>query len=416
MGLISRFRPSYTRGIHPKGLSMKIRSASALLASTLAAFPGAGRAITIDGTEPTVEIVADVPAGFRSQIEARMNASLEAAFTSTLDEARANLAQYNEQKELAQGFANANAYSTHSATLQGYQNYKLFAVSTGMMIGFQAPSADVGYYSRIGDDIQEKGDVYAGVGLGFSYANVGINAGFLAPGLYLNAKFGAFEQEVDDFSIEFSSMGVGANMRLLDSRSLVGLVTWRGISVGSGFYRQSNKVSMIIEPDSIVTQVPFREAVVNSAPASDRAAYGAAMDQLGYTAAEPDADMVLQPTFEMGIDIATYTIPLEATTAVSLLWGAVNLSAGAGVDLNFGSSEIVLKGLAAANTSSDTTKVKFTEAEVTIDGSSDNGPSFVRPRLMGGLGIGLGPVKVDVPVLYYIASGFAAGITLAVVW
>jgi hypothetical protein len=395
---------------------MKFRNASVLLASAFAALPGAGHAVTIDGNAPTVEIVADVPAGFKSQIETRMNASLEAAFASTLDEARSNLSQYNEQKKLAQGFANANAYSTHSATLQGFQNYKLFAVSSGFMLGVQAPSTDFGYYSEIGDDIKDKGDIYAGLGLGFSYANVGINAGFLFPGLYLNAKFGAFEQEVDDFSIKFSSMGIGANMRLLDAKSLLGLVTWRGISVGSGFYRQSNKVTMTIEPDSIVTRIPFREAVVNSAPSSERAAYGAAMDELGYTAAEPDADMVLQPTFEMGIDVATYTIPVEASTAVSLLWGMINLTAGAGVDLNFGSSEIVLKGLAAANTSSDTTKVKFTEADVTIDGGSDNGPSFVRPRIMGGVGIGLGPVKVDLPVHYYIASGFAAGLTVAVVW
>lgn len=345
-----------------------------------------------------------------------MNASLKAAFASTLNEARSNLSQYNEQKKLAQGFANANAYSTHSATLQGYQNYKLFAVSSGFMLGVQAPSTDFGYAGQIGDDIQEEGDVYAGIGLGFSYANVGINADFLYPGLYLNAKFGAFEQEIDDFSIKFSSMGIGANMRLLDSKSLVGLVTWRGVSVGTGFYRQSNKVTMIVEPDSIVTEIPFREAVVGGAPSSEQAAYGAAMDQLGYTASNPNAEMVLQPTFEMGIDVATYTIPLEATTAVSLLWGAVNVAVGAGVDLNFGSSEIVLKGLAAANTSSDTTKVRFSEAGVAIDGSSKDGPSFVRPRIMGGAGLGLGPVKVDIPVHYYIASGFAAGLTVAVVW
>jgi hypothetical protein len=53
---------------------------------------------------------------------------------------------------------------------------------------------------------------------------------------------------------------------------------------------------------------------------------------------------------------------------------------------------------------------------VKVDGSSDNGPSFARLRAMTGVGLGLGPVKIDIPIIYYFNSGAAFGVTAAVVW
>jgi hypothetical protein len=53
---------------------------------------------------------------------------------------------------------------------------------------------------------------------------------------------------------------------------------------------------------------------------------------------------------------------------------------------------------------------------VTVDGSSSNGPSIVRMRAMTGIGLGLGPVKIDVPFIYYVKSGMAFGVTAAIVW
>ena len=43
-------------------------------------------------------------------------------------------------------------------------------------------------------------------------------------------------------------------------------------------------------------------------------------------------------------------------------------------------------------------------------------PEFARLRAMTGLGIGLGPVKFDIPLIYYFNSGFALGLTGAIVW
>lgn len=374
--------------------------------------------IDIDGASPTVTIVDPVAKSSPSlvQFEANLNATLDASFKATLDTARQKLARYHDQKDLAQGFANANAYSINSATLQGFQNYSLFAVSSGFMVGVQAPSTDLAYLKKIDKEIKDKGDIFAGLGLGFSFLNVGINAGMLVPGLYVNAKYGALDWEIGDFAVKFQVMGVGANYRLLDSKSLAGIVKWRGLSVGTGFYMQRNEIDFEIQPDTIHKDVPFRARMIGSTTGADSLARAQFMNQIGYTESNPNADIAVSPEFTMGLNVNTMTVPFDVATGVSFLWGLLSVTAGAGFDLNFGSSEIVLEGSSDAAVSSDTTKVKFTKATVSVDGGSDNGPSFSRVRLMAGLGTGLGPVKLDIPMAFYPASGFAFGVTAAVVW
>lgn len=392
-----------------------------LLGAALLAGISLGHGFSIDGTAPTVEFKGstnDNPifAPIKASVEDSMNREVKRAFDTTLAMTRTKLAGFKEQKELAQGFANANAYSMNSATLQGFQNYSIFAVATGLMVGVQAPSTSFSYYNKIADDITGKGDLYAGLGAGLSYMNVGLNARFLHPGLYLNAKYGAFDTKIKDFDMKFHVMGVGANYRLLDNKSFVGLVKWRGVSLGTGFYMQSNKLNMKIKPDSITTQAHFRDAVLSGSTGADSLTKEAMLQDMGYGKNDPDADVILDPTFNMGLDVTTMTIPFDAVTAVSVLWGLVNVTAGVGFDLNFGDSKIVLEGVSNARITSDTTKVAFSPATVRIDGSSDNGPSFARLRFMTGVGLGLGPVKLDIPLIYYVSSGMAIGLTAAVVW
>jgi hypothetical protein len=380
-----------------------------------------GQAFTIDGTEPTVKFNAsnsDNPLfdSYKAELELKMNAEVKSAFDSSLAQARANLAGFKEQKELARGFANANAYSVNSATLQGFQNYSLFAVATGLMVGVQAPSASLSYYSKIADDIQGKGDLYAGLGVGGSYLNIGVNAKFLCPGLYLNVKYGALKMEVDDFSMDFSVMGLGVNYRLIEPRSLVGLVKWRGLSVGTGFYLQSDKIGMKVEPEEITTPAHFREAVLEGSSPSDSADKEVLLEQMGYGKDDSDANVILNPVFNMNLDVSTITVPFDAATSLSFFWGLLNVTAGVGFDLNFGSDKIELAGASQAQITSDTTKVTFTDATVTVEGGSKNSPSLTRLRAMTGLGVGLGPVAIDVPLIYYFNSGLALGVTLAVVW
>jgi hypothetical protein len=383
-----------------------------------------GKSLDISGNAPVLTIAPGNPASSIPQVETfrtSLNATLKTTFDNTLDTARKNLKGFKSQKNLAEGFGNANAYSMNSATLQGFQNYSLFAVATGLMVGVQAPSTSLSYYSKIGDEITKNGDLYAGLGVGFTYLNIGVNAGFLMPGLYVNAKYGAQERKFGDFSLDFSVMGFGVNYRILDTKSLIGIIKWRGISLGSGFYMQSDKLNMAVTPDTIKNAIPFGKNLLGettgAAGSPERIADSTAranfLTQLGLST---DPSINLVPSFDMGLDVSTMTIPLDAVTAVSVLWGLFNVTAGVGIDLNFGSNKIVLVGTGKTDIKTDTTKASFAPAKVVIDGSSTAGPSFARMRFMTGLGLGLGPVKLDIPVIYYPASGMAFGLTAAVVW
>lgn len=400
---------------------MKVRIFGA--AAILAAACVSAHAFSIEGTtRPSVTFNSSqlgplFTPTMKAQFEAKMNGEVGRAFDQTIADANENLKGFKEQKDLAQGMANANLYSANSATLQGFQNYDLFAVSSGFMLGVQGPSLDLTAYENLREDITEKGDLYAGIGAGFSYLNVGLNCKFFMPGLYLNAKYGGLKLGISDFDLDFMVLGVGASYRLMDSKSLVGLVKWRGVSVGTGFYMQKDKLNMEVEPKPITELAHFRQEVLSGATsAQDSADKKTLLDQMGYTEAKPDAAIKLTPTFDMGLDVTTYTIPLEVNTAVALLWGLINVNAGLGVDLAFGNAEIDLKGVSRADIGSDTTKVTFSPATVTVQGSSDNGPAFLRPRAQTGVGLGLGPVKIDIPLIYYFNSGAAFGLTLAVVW
>ncbi|MBW8888070.1 MAG: hypothetical protein JF616_09975 [Fibrobacteres bacterium] len=218
---------------------MQVSRTAALVLAAAAMALNTAHAFRVSGSAPNVHFkgISDprfTPA-MQAYFEDKMNAEVKDAFDKTIDTANAKLSQFQSQKQLAQGMANANAYATNSATLQGFQNYDLFAVSTGFMMGVQGPSLDPTVYEHLQDKIAKEGDLYAGFGAGLTEVNVGLNCKFLVPGLYLNAKFGTFKMKVSDFSIDNQVMGIGANYRLLDKRSFAGLVKWRGISLGSGF-------------------------------------------------------------------------------------------------------------------------------------------------------------------------------------
>ena len=386
-----------------------------------AAVSTTAHAFEVTGTAPQVQFQGVSNSAFNSAMKAyfetRMNGEVKAAFQATLDTANARMSGFGSQQELARGMANANAYASNSATLQGYQNYSLFAVSSGFMLGVQAPSLDPKAYQSLPQDIRKKGDLYAGVGAGFSYLNVGLNCGkFLLPNLYLNLKYGGLSTDLDDFSMDYKVLGVGASFAILEPKSIIGLVKWRGLSASTGFYAQMNKLNVTIEADTFTTDAHFREAVLAGATGQDSTDKEAILTEMGYGKGSPDAQVAISPAFDMGLDVSTYTIPLEVNTAVAFLWGILNVNAGLGLDLNFGDAKIVLAGRSDADIKGNSNKVSFSKAAVNVDGGSSNGPSFARMRAMTGIGLGIGPVKLDIPLIYYVKTGLAAGHTAAVVW
>lgn len=326
-------------------------------------------------------------------------------FNQALTDANAELAKYKDQEQLAIGFANANAYSTSVATQQGYQNYSLFAITTGVMVAAQAPTNNIDYYKsgKMEDDIKAKGDLYAGVA-GSAAINVGVNVGFLVPGLYVNAKFGKFNSawvyDNDDFSFNTFVVGAGITYSLFDEVG-IGLARWRGLTVGTGLMYQTTIVSYRVKLDS-----KYEHFSDNS------------------SGSNVEGDVVVDPTFDITLDMYTLSVPFEINTAVQLLW-LFNLNLGAGIDLVTGNSDLVLKAAADAtvdNIQVNSTPIKKSEYQVTpgnltIDGQTlGKKPKLARARIMTGIGFNFGPVKIDVPIIYYLDSGAAIGVTAGIIW
>lgn len=353
-------------------------------------------AATITGTAPQLQVYI-APTWYTINVSA--------AFNTAISNANADLAKYKDQEKLATGFANANAYSTNVATQQGYPNYSLFAITTGVMLGAQAPTTNIDYYTggKIEDDIKADGDLYAGVA-GSVALNVGINVGFLVPGLYINGKVGKFDSswvyDNDDFSFNTFIIGVGVTYSIFDEVG-TGLARWRGLAVGTGLVYQTTDVAYRVKMDKVSEPFSYDPGSGNIT-----------------------GNVVVDPTFDITLNMYTVSVPVEVTTAVQLLW-LLNLNLGAGIDLVSGNSDLVLKAAADATVEDiavDGTPLPENQYQVTpgnlkVDGSTlGKKPKWARARVMTGIGFNVGPVKIDVPIIYYLDTGAAVGITAGFIW
>lgn len=383
--------------------------------------------IEIDITAPKVTSVNTGEPALDTLLMSMFTQTADNEFNTAINELETKtnkeLAPYGEQDLFAKGFANANAYSAQSATLQGYQGYKLFALMGGVLVGAQSPSFDAAELQAIGDTIEEDPDIYAGVAPSMSF-NLGLNAGKIfglfsedlgntMNNFYFNIKYGTLSytypiEEMGDLVMNSTNFGMGVNYQWLPASKsvLFGLFKWRGVNFGSGFFVQSNSVEFSSELDPLSEE--FRQTLTQT--------YG------GYTAySDVTADLVFTPKVNLGIEMTTFSIPLEATTSVQLLW-LLNFNFGAGLDLVFGktditadaSSSLVLDNIEIGGSSIG---AEVTPGSVKLDaGTKGISPSLMRARLMTGVGLQLGPVKVDVPVYYYFNTGLATGMTVGIVW
>ena len=317
----------------------------------------------------------DLPGEYASEIDA------------FLDLARTELPRVlQDQRDLARGMANANAFASQAATLQGYQGYSLVGVMGGLMVGAQLPSFSPAYLLKVVDKIEQDLDVYAGVGVGMAL-NVGINAGafgvkIFGRDLYFNVKFLTFSPpKMAGLDAQFVTLGLGANYQVFESLGLLGgLARWRGLSVGTGLLMNHNEAQMELDK-------------------------GLPADVIHTD------NLHLAPGSTLGVDATVVTIPLDVTTAVQLFY-LLNLNLGLGMDFNLGHGDVVVALPIRVNDPAGREV-----GSLSIDASTRGvSPSPVRLRLSTGFGLNLGPVKIDVPLTWYLTCGVSAGISLGAVW
>jgi hypothetical protein len=129
-----------------------------------------------------------------------------------------------------------------------------------------------------------------------------------------------------------------------------------------------------------------------------------------------DTDVsITDPRAVLGFTINTFTIPLEASTSVRLLW-VLNLSLGVGADLAFGESTLELGASGNVTLNDPTGKLNTNDGYLTSSGGGSMSPSFIHPKVTAGFGLTFGPVVLDIPVTFYIAEkGYSVGVSVGAV-
>ncbi|MCL2155382.1 MAG: hypothetical protein FWH53_06935 [Leptospirales bacterium] len=307
-----------------------------------------------------------------------------------------DLAKLGHQNKLATGFGNAVAYSANSASFSGYEGYDIFAFMWGLAVGVKLPSS-----TGIGDNFKDEQDFDFGLGASTAF-NLGINLtalglDLLPNRLYMNIKGSKLSSDVEDWSFKMTTFGMGLNYQVVDrGGDRFKLFKWTGLSVGTGFLYNRNKLIFNYE---LGTQ---RYDIAGAGPTPTN------NYQLRFT-----------PDTQFGLDVKTYTIPIEASTSVRLLW-LFNFTFGAGLDLTFGSSKIIAKAESDVylyDSSGVQQGGPNDKGTAIIDGSTSDKPTFLNPKIMAGFGICLGPLPIDVRITYYPGrNGIAANIGTGIVW
>lgn len=299
-------------------------------------------------------------------------------------------AALGSQKKVARGMADATGFASQAGTLQGYENYEWGALMVGGMVGIQVPGLQIptsSYINEIGRTFENTRDVYAG-GSASVAINLGLNAGRLGVrifdhDIYFNAKYFALGRDFTisgvPISASVSTYGAGVALPVFNSWYLwKGFVAWRGLSIDLGLYY--NKEHVVA---SIDKALPANISTYN---------------------------LKLNSNAKVGFQTSVVTIPIDLVTSFQLLY-LLNLSFGVGVDFNSGSGSVIL------NSPATVTYQGQTQGTLVVNGSTTGvAPDAVRTRVMVGLGLNLGPLKVDVPVTWYPASGFGVGASVGAVW
>jgi hypothetical protein len=321
------------------------------------------------------------------------NAALQLAFNGVLTDLTNQFKETlpNSPQNLLQAMGNSSVYASHGATTRGYGGYKIFSATIGTMYGIQLPGSIASAsddLENISNIIERDGDVYLGASPNAFNVNVGLNMGiFKIEKLYLGLRVGYFKMPegiIKDLNYQSLTLGVTANYQIIPSVSLAGFITWRGLSLGSGFIYSSSKESITIPIGDPISQTSS-----------------------GIT-------MKMNPKATVNLDITTFTIPLEAVTAIKLL--IFNIPFGVGADLAFGKTSLGLGIDSDLNITGGSGTIN--KGDISVNVSASNSPSFFNFKFMTGLGINAGPFVFDIPITYYPGKhqGLNFGLTIGAVF
>ncbi len=327
--------------------------------------------------------------------------------------------RFSDISLLTEGFANAGAAAAHLGTPRAFADYRSFAFVLGTGVAASAPGVHPSVIENAASEIESEGDIYVGAAVQPVTAALGINVNRWLRKTRVYVKFGYFDIPygtiADEVAFNSLSLGLGATYQLVETRQLpLGFLRWRGISLGSGLLFQRNQTDIDIQ----VTDEAFTSQAVTYGDVFDNSIN---YNDFPFSATDEIGTVQVSPSLTAAIESRTYSIPLEVSTGLRILW-LLDLNVGAGIDIVFGSSDLELGAGADVEFIPDPlaeSYVSTTPGSASFNLTSSEGPQFARPRVTGGAGLNLGPVKLDVPLMLYFDSEgntLMAGVNLAIVW
>ncbi len=370
------------------------------------------------------EIKKDPTIDFDAVEDALVEAIAKQAATTlmppeTKEELEATLDSVGSMISVLNGFAQSTANSSVSSSLFGYQGYKLFVASFGMLGSFAIPEPldtantlmSLGEDADIIEELQAM-NIEAGVTVqGFS-ASFGLNLSWLIDRLYVGAVLGstsatvstttgidlqvlgssAYKAEVVDMPFEIpeeipslelsmgsSVYGIKLNYQFIKGFGIPILFRWNGLSLGTGFIANNMHINADID---LSGQLDL--------PANTLGA-------------------------KFSITSDTYTIPLEASTGIQLL-SILTVTGGVALDVQFGSSNVEFdiltsggEGFGAKIMRQTIDELLASSDTISFPYNAEGNVQFLNPRINVGVGVGLGPIVLDLSAFYYMNTGLSLG-------
>jgi len=285
--------------------------------------------------------------------------------------------KYQSQSDLARGIANASAYSAHAVSQRGYLGFDSFAITMGGMIGFQPSSTSVDFYNHFGNELRDRGDAEMGVVVNVPTIQVSWHATPIMNSLYIGIRFGYIDYAYNNWQFNVLTLGLPVSYQLVDYTHIAsGNILWRGLSINSGVFYQSNKIKYYFNQDQV-----------------------------------SDATYSVEPAFTITAEATLWIIPFEITTGIRFLW-VFNISAGAGIDFVFGISRLTYDGDPIVYLSGN----PFGKLIITGEEPGKTPKAFM-PKLVASVGFNFDIIILDVPfAYYYLDRGFSVGITVGFLW
>jgi len=316
---------------------------------------------------------------------------------------------------LLTGFGTSALFASHGATMWAYADYKFLSFSIGSILGIRFPDNSAGTVSDILsgkntelNDFMNKENIIFGISPQFINLHAGIYPAakweIMPKNLFLGLRLGFFglpdleipigDDATADLNYSTFTIGVTANYQLVKTYDVFdGLIKWRGVNIGSGIIFQTTKFDLSVPFGKMDADMPYN---------------GGPNDPLN------GLHLQLNPkaTFNMGVN--TFTIPIEVSTAIKLVF--LNIPFGIGFDLGFGASRISVGANSAVDFVGDNSSmiVQKEKGKLSVGIENNNvSPIPFNFKIMTGLGFTINDVFViDMPLTFYVPDGFNFGFTM----